>query len=219
MKTICVIPAYNAVATLPAVVKAVAKVVDEVIVVDDGSADESLTVARKSGALVARLPINRGQGSALRLGTKLALERGADIIVHFDADGQFLASDLPKLMAPLVSGQAQMVLGSRFLDETTKMPWTKKHILMPLARGFNRLLGIKLTDPQSGLRALSKVAAERLDWEHDRMAHCSEILQTAHRLGLVIKEVPITVLYHEYGQSWGGGVKIVKETLLAKLNQ
>lgn len=219
MKTICVIPAYNDAKYIAETVRDALRVVDEIIVVDDGSTDGTAAIAEAAGALVATLTVNRGQGSALRLGTQLALARGAEITIHFDADGQFQASDLPKFIQALESGRADMVLGSRFLDNTTAMPWSKRYILMPLARFFNRLLGIDLSDPQSGLRALSRKAASSLDWQQDRMAHCTEILHLAHRQHFKIIEVPITVIYHHYGQSLSGGIKIISDTLFAKLNK
>lgn len=219
MKTICVIAAYNDAQYIGRVVNDAKKLVDEVIVVNDGSSDETARLAREAGALVATLTINRGQGSALRLGTRLALDRGAEIIIHFDGDGQFQAKDLPKFIQVLEAGQAEMVLGSRFIDHSTMMPATKKYLLMPLARFFNSLFGIQLTDPQSGFRAFSRASAAKLNWQQDRMAHCTEILHLAHSAGLVIVEVPITVIYHQYGQKLSGGLKIISDTLLAKLNK
>lgn len=219
MKTICVTPAYNAAKYIGQTVRGALQVVDEVIVVDDGSVDETADLAAQAGAKVARLSINRGQGAALRLGTRLALDLGADIIIHFDGDGQFQADDLPKFIKALADNQTDIVFGSRFLDHSTLMPWTKKSVIMPLARLFNRCFGINLSDPQSGFRAFNRNVAKSLQWQQDRMAHCTEILHLAHRQHWRIVEVPITVIYHHYGQSWAGGWKIITDTLLAKLNK
>jgi glycosyltransferase involved in cell wall biosynthesis len=218
MKTIVVIPAYNEAEHLAAVVKAVLAVVDTVVVVDDCSKDQTSQVARQAGAHVLRFMINRGQGAALRAGTHWALEQGADIIVHFDADGQFRPQDIKPALVPIVKGQADVVFGSRFLDNQTAMPWTKKQVIMPLARLVNRIFfGVRLSDPQSGFRVLSASAATRLNWRQDRMAHCSEILALTHRLGLRVQEVPIKVIYHEYGQKIGGGFKIMADLFLKHL--
>lgn len=217
MKTICVIPAYNEAQNIGPVVKEVLGFVDEVIVVDDCSRDETSRMAEEAGALVTRFKINRGQGAALRLGTKLAIERDGEVIIHFDADGQFLATDLPKLIKSIESGEVDLCLGSRFLDRSTRMPKFKREVIMRLARFVNYLLGVRLTDPQSGLRAFNQASALKLQWSQDRMAHCSEILYEAHRLNLRIQEVPITVVYRHFGQKISGGFKIIIDLALAKL--
>lgn len=219
MKVICVIPTYNEALALPAVINDLTGVVNDIIVVDDGSADNTIEALKQLPVKVLRHVINRGQGAALRTGTIQALKDEADIIVHFDADGQFRAADIARLVEPIKQNQAEIVFGSRFLDNTTIMPTFKKWIIMPLARFVNRLFfNINLSDPQSGFRALSRQAAEKIDWQQDRMAHCSEILVVAHRSDLSIKEVPITVLYKEFGQRFSGGFKILRDLFLAKLN-
>lgn len=241
MKIVCVIPAYNEAKRVGPVIKDVLPLVDLVVVVDDASHDNTAQVAEIAGATVLKHFINRGQGAALRTGTHYALGIGADIIIHFDADGQFRASDLEALTAPLKTNEADIVFGSRFLlasakpsgedglaspkplDEGgkpgNKMPWTKHYLIMPLATLVNRVFfGIKLTDPQSGLRAFSARASQQLNWREDRMAHCSEILWLAHHHHLRIKEVPITVIYHDFGQPFSGGFKILKDLFLNKLS-
>jgi glycosyltransferase involved in cell wall biosynthesis len=213
---ICVIPAYNEAPHIGRVIAKVKPFVDRIIVVDDHSADATSLEAEKAGALVVRHLINRGQGAALRTGTKLALDEGADIIVHFDADDQFQAEDIPAMVAPLLAGEADAVLGSRFLGHAN-LPKLKRHLIMPLARLANRLFfNIRLSDPQSGFRALARPCAARLRIENDGMAHCSEILHRLFRQGERVVEVPITVIYHEYGQKLSGGFKILKDLIIQK---
>lgn len=213
---ICVIPAYNEAPHIGRVIAKVKPFVDRIIVVDDHSADDTAAEARKAGALVVRHIINRGQGAALRTGTTLALAEGADIIIHFDADDQFQANDIPAMVAPLLAGEVDAVLGSRFLGQAN-LPKVKRHIIMPLARLVNRLFfNIRLSDPQSGFRALARPCALRLKIENDGMAHCSEILHHLFRQGERVVEVPITVVYHEYGQKLSGGFKILKDLLIQK---
>jgi glycosyltransferase involved in cell wall biosynthesis len=188
-----------------------------VIVVDDGSTDETHVVAEAGGAVVLRHLVNRYQGAALRTGTKYAIQEGFSYIVHFDADEQFRAEDIEIVVAPLIASQADIVFGSRFLDNTTVMPVLKKKIIMPLARLVNSLaFGVNLTDPQSGFRAFRADAYPQLAWQHDGMAHCSEILHRAHQRQLRIVEVPITVIYHEFGQKLSSGFRIIKDLLLAR---
>ncbi|MCK4554553.1 glycosyltransferase, partial [Candidatus Parcubacteria bacterium] len=146
------------------------------------------------------------------------LKFGADIIVHFDADGQFLASDIKSVVKPIKDGVADVVFGSRLLNKQSDIPFVKKNIILPLAKLVNRIFfGIKMTDPQSGFRAMSAYAARQINSQQDRMAHCSEILYEVERAGFEIKEAPITVIYHNFGQRFADGFKILKDLFLAKL--
>jgi len=218
MKIICVIPAYNEAEHITEVISRVRPFVDEVVVVDDCSIDATAQLAQQAGAIVLRHPINRGQGAALQTGNDYALLKGADIIIHFDADNQFIAEEIPDLILPVVSGRAQVALGSRFLNKKSELPTVKKKIIMPLARLVNRLFfNIKLSDPQSGFRVLSKEALEKITIKNDGMAHCSEILHQLFKNKLRVEEVPITVVYHEFGQKFSGGFKIIKDLAIRKI--
>ncbi len=220
MKVFCVIPAYNEEKNIARIIKEVSPLVDSLVVVDDGSTDQTYGLAKNSGGAVLRHIINRGQGAALRTGTAYCLKHGADIIVHFDADGQFLSQEIAEVVAPIKSGEAQVVFGSRFLSGhgKIKMPFLKRYLIMPLARAVNKIFfGINLTDPQSGFRAMSAAAAERVSWRQDRMAHCSEIMFSVKKSGFMAKEVPIQVFYHRFGQSFFDGLKILKDLFLAML--
>jgi len=218
MKITCVIPAYNEAKQIASVINKLKTYVAEIIVVDDHSRDNTYSEAEKAGAIVVRHVINRGQGAALRTGTQLALNRGADIIIHFDADDQFQATDIPAILVPLLNNSADAVLGSRFMGTESNLPKAKKLIIMPLARFINRLFfNIRLTDPQSGFRALNRQSALKLKIENDGMAHCSEIIYRLFKNKDRVVEVPITVIYHEYGQKLSGGFKIIKDLLIQKL--
>lgn len=218
MKISCVIPAYNEAKHIGLVISKLRPFVNEIIVVDDASSDGTSFEAKKTEAIVVRHIINRGQGAALRTGTTLALERGADIIIHFDGDDQFQASEIPEMIEPLLSGRADAVLGSRFLSKKSNLPLFKRKFIMPLARLINRLFfKIILSDPQSGFRALSRQSALNLRIQNDGMAHCTEIIYQLFRNKNRIVEVPIKVVYHEYGQKLSGGFKIIKDLLIQKL--
>ena len=219
MKISCVIPAYNEEKTIVKVIDQVKSQVDEIIVVDDASIDGTYELARKQNITVLKHIINRGQGAALKTGTEYAINNNADIITHFDADGQFIANDIKKIIEPIKINKADAVFGSRFLDDSSQIPFFKKRIIMPLARFVNKIFfNIKMTDPQSGFRAMSAKAASKIDWHQDRMAHCSEILFTIHKTNFRIIEVPITVVYHNFGQRFSGGIKILKDLFLAKIS-
>lgn len=217
-KIYCIIPAYNEEKTICEVVKEVKNYTSEVVVVDDCSSDDTFDLARESGATVLRHAINRDQGAALRTGNEYALKNGADIIVHFDADGQFMASEIKDLLKPLLNDEYDLVLGSRFLEKKSRIPFFKKNIIFPIARFINLFfLSINLTDPQCGFRAFSSNVANKISIEQDGKAHCSEILIKAKKNNLRIKEVPVTVFYNNFGQKFSGGIRIIKDLFLAQL--
>lgn len=214
----CVIPAYNEEKNIKKAIESVKAYIENIIVVDDGSSDKTVEIVKASGAHILRHVVNRGQGAALQTGNELALKLGADIILHYDADNQFDAHDINKLINPLINQKADVVFGSRFLEKKSKIPWTKEYIIFPIARLVNLVFfGIKFKDPQSGYRALSRKAAQIINIEQSGMAHCSEIMAKAHKNNLKIKEVPITVKYHKYGQNINGGIRIIKDLIFAKL--
>ncbi len=206
MKTIVVIPAYNEAKTIGAVLSATRPFVDMIVVVDDGSADETLVIAESHGVTVYRHALNRGLGASLGTGIAAALTHGADVIVTMDADGQHRAEDIPLLVVPIKERRADVVLGVRIKD--------REH--MPLARRIANacaniltwmLFGIWTSDSQSGFRAFARHAAERLDIKGDRMEVSSEILSETKRLGLRFAEVPIAPIYTAYSLSKGQGFR------------
>lgn len=218
MKIICVIPAWNEEKNIAKVIAGVRPFVDEIVVVDDGSQDNTALAAEAAGATTFRHPINRGQGAALQTGNDYAMERGADIIVHFDADDQFLATEIKDMIAPIIAGRADIVFGSRFLGKKANLPAVKKYLIMPLAQIFTRvILGIKLSDPQNGFRALNRLAAEKIRINNREMAHNSEIQIKAFQKKLRVAEVPITVIYHRVGRGWSDAKKIVRDLLIHKI--
>lgn len=206
MKVVAVIPAYQEATRIGDTVRAVSLYVDKILVVDDGSLDETAEQAGLAGALVARHYINRGQGAALKTGTEGALHLGADIVLHIDADGQHDPASIPNLLAPIKDGSADVVFGSRFLgQEAIGMPFSRK-LLLTAARTFNALaVGVprRVTDPQSGYRAINSKAAQQINFRQDGMAHCSEILRLVTRSDLRWHEVPVCVRYSEESLSKG----------------
>jgi glycosyltransferase involved in cell wall biosynthesis len=211
-----VIPAFNEAKTIGRVLSGLFEHgYTNVVVVDDGSTDATSEVARAAGAVVLRHRINRGQGAALQTGDEYALQSGANIVVHFDADGQFNPADIAGALKLLEQKNVAVVLGSRFIDGRSKLPWTKEHVLFPITRTLNRFFtGLTLTDGQNGFRVLSRTALEKLTITHDGMAHNSEIIKQIKELALTYVEYPVEVVYHRYGQGLGGGLKIVGTMLL-----
>ncbi|MGI5826976.1 MAG: glycosyltransferase family 2 protein [Patescibacteria group bacterium] len=217
MKIACIIPAYNEAKNIAAVLEKVYPLVDEVVVVDDCSRDQTSAISLNYPVTVIRHPINRGQGAALQTGNEYALKNGADIIVHFDADDQFKSEEIPVVLAPLLNDEADAVFGSRFLGHAN-FPPLKRYLIMPLARQLNRWLGVRTTDPQSGFRALKREVWEQITITNRGMAHCTEILFKTVKTGCRLKEVPIHVTYHHFGQKIGGGFRIIKDLLLQKFS-
>src|SRR3989339_378619 len=219
MRIAVVIPAFNEEKRIGETVRGISALYPEyqIVVIDDGSADRTVLKAKEAGAQVLQHLINRGQGAALQTGTTYALNQGADIIVHFDADGQFEAKEIEVMLQPVLKGEADVVLGSRFLSQKNSVPWSKKKIILPLGRLVNFLFtGCWLSDAHNGFRVLTYRAALVLDLKQDRMAHNSEIIRFIAENKLPFVEKGITVFYHHYGQRFSGGLKIIKDLLLAK---
>jgi glycosyltransferase involved in cell wall biosynthesis len=223
MKVVAVVPAFNEQKVITQVVSEVKTTVTEVIVVNDGSTDQTGWLAFKAGAEVLTHFLNRGQGAALQTGIFFALKQGADIIVTFDADGQHDTKDIEKLVQPLLLGQYQMVLGSRFLNRKNKIPFGRK-ILLKFATFFTRLYtGLPVTDTHNGLRALSRQAAELIEIKQDGMAHASEIIEQIKRHQLRFTEVPVSVSYTDYslakGQRLSQSFKIFWDLIINKISK
>lgn len=207
-----VIPAYNEGGMIRKTVEDVRKYCLNVAVVDDGSRDATAAEAEGAGAFVLRHIVNRGQGAALRTGINYVLRRGAERVITYDADGQFEAGEIENVCNPVLSGECDVALGSRFLIKN-KIPFLRK-ITLAAATLFTRLIsGLNITDTHNGFRAFSRRAAEQIKIRQDRMAHSSEIIQEIGRLGLKYKEIPVTVKYTDYsrrkGQKITGAARIL----------
>lgn len=218
-KMFVVIPAYNEQTKIAKVVSEVKQYSAHVVVVDDASSDNTASLAKQQGATVLSHVINRGQGAALQTGNEFALLHGAEIIVHFDADGQHQAKDITKVVQPIQEEGVDIVLGSRFLLKTSnQIPWTKRFFILPIARWVNFFFtGLPLTDGHNGWRALSRAAAQKIVITQDRMAHNTEIPMLIKKHRFSYKEVPVEVVYHEYGQGFFDGIKILFDLLKQKL--
>lgn len=203
-----VMAAYNEQESVGHVVKdtprEVAGLSTEVIVVVDGSTDDTALVAEEAGALVCNVAENRGQGASLRLGYHLARERGARYIITTDADGQWLADDMERVMAPVLAGEADFVNGSRRLGSTANQDFARNAGVVVFAALISALTGKRVTDPASGLRAMTAelTAAVVLDQPQYQSA---ELLISAAMGGFRIVEVPIYMQKRHSGKSKKGG--------------
>lgn len=204
-----VIAAFNEGKVIRGVTTEVARAGWPVVVVDDGSSDDTPTQASGPGVTVVKHGINLGQGAALQTGIEFALRRGARCIVTFDADGQHDVADIPRLIAAL--DNADIALGSRFLGKTVGASASRMALLRTATMVSNGLSGMKLTDAHCGLRAFRASVAPKLQITQDRMAHASELLRKIRTSGLRVVEVPATVRYTEHSMSKGqGGLQAVR---------
>jgi glycosyltransferase involved in cell wall biosynthesis len=216
-----VIAAYNEAGAIAGVVRELREFCPHVIVVDDGSRDDTWREASRAGAVVLRHMLNRGQGAALQTGITYALKQGAEVIVTFDADGQHRPQDIAALVAPIARGEVEVCLGSRFLGQADNMPLGRRLLLWG-AVVFTRLTsGLKLTDAHNGLRAFSRNAAAEIDLQLDRMAHASEIVDQIRNARLPYREVPVHIRYTAYslakGQRSSAAFRVAFDYLIGRL--
>lgn len=219
-----VIPVYNEARVIAQTLRQVLQTGYTVVVVDDGSTDDTGSVVRQFPVHYIFHPVNIGQGAALQTGMDFARLHNATAVVHFDADGQHRVQDLQQLLAPVLQGDCDIVLGSRFFHKSdTRIPFSKK-IFLQLARYVNWLFtDILLTDAHNGLRAMNRKALDAIYFSENRMAHASEMLSIIKKKKLVYQEVPVTIEYTEYsmhkGQSLWNSINIIFDLLFKKINR
>lgn len=216
-----VCPAYNEASTIAPVVTGLCRAGYHVVVVDDGSVDQTRQLATGLAAAVISHPVNLGQGAALKTGIDFALAQGAGFIVTFDTDGQHRPTDIPRLLDALVRNRVDFALGSRFLNEPRTMPRTRRMLLWAATLFTVATTGLRLTDTHNGLRAFTRRGAAALQLRQNRMAHASELLAEIARSRLRYVEVPVTIDYTAYslakGQRTGDFVMILLDLLARKL--
>lgn len=191
----CVSPAYNEEKTVAKVVEGALKNTDGIIVVDDGSIDNTYEEASKAGATVVRHNKNRGKGVALKTGFKKALEMDASIIVVLDADGQHDPEEIPKLLKTMNRDNSDVVVGSRFLGNIRGMPRARILSNTLTTRILRLFFGLPITDSQSGYRAYKRHLLEEVEFSATRFSAETEILIDAQRKGFKISEAKIQTIY------------------------
>lgn len=204
-KTLVIIPTYNEESTLRDVVCRIKNTLPEsnVLVINDGSTDNTSGIAKSSGAMVLDLPYNLGVGNTIQTGFLFAIQRGYDIVVRLDADGQHRPEDAKSLMEPVLNGGADMTVGSRFLLSNGGF----KSTLVRRAgiRFFSTLVSLiirkRVTDPTSGFQAMNEKVVRFFTQEYPPDYPEVEALVLANKAGFTVKEVPVEMLERKGGQS------------------
>ncbi|BCX42408.1 MULTISPECIES: glycosyltransferase family 2 protein [Stenotrophomonas] len=217
-----VIPAYNEGSAIKDTIHAIPGNFPKIIVIDDGSRDDTRERVRETRATLIRHPINLGQGAGLQTGIDAALlDPAIEYIVTFDADGQHRIEDVESMLAYAVQHKVQIVMGSRFLGKAINMPRMKRIILKAAVWFSNVTSGVHLTDTHNGLRVIHRSAAERLKLELPDFSHASEIVERIGQQHFSYAEVPVTIIYSEYsrskGQSMINAINIAFDAILRKV--
>jgi len=207
MKLVVLIPAFNEEQSISQVIKEIPRKIStvekvEVLVVDDGSSDKTVDYALNAGAdKIVSHKINMGVGAAFMTGIRNAIGMGADIVVAVDADSQFDSKQIPDLVLPILNNQLDVVIGSRFLNNTRKnIPKIKFYGNKIFSKIVSLVTGQKFTDSQTGFRAYSKDALKSISVVND-FTYTQEVLIDLQFKGYKIGEVPVTVSYDEKRKS------------------
>jgi len=195
MKITVGIPAYNEEKNIAKIIVDLKKVADQILVCNDGSTDSTAEIAESLGAIVIKHPKNLGYGSAIRSIFLKSREINAEILVTIDADGQHKIEDVKKVTKPIVDGQADISIGSRFLEEGDNAPKYRKLGINIITKVTNSSLSEKITDAQSGFRAYNNKVLQSLTPSDSGMGISTEILIKSSNLGLKIAEVPTEIQY------------------------
>ncbi len=211
--TLIIISVFNEEQNLPAVLSDIKKYCGEtqVAVIDDGSTDGSVEVARSQGARVISLPFNTGYGNALQTGYKYALRNGFEFVVQLDGDGQHNPADIMKLLGVVKSGEADVAVGSRFLESTSYKPGIVRRAGMLLfAKIVSFITNYPVTDPTSGFQALNRKAVEFYTSDlYPSDYPDADVLIMLHKVGLRMKEAPVAMRANPEGRAMHAGFGIM----------
>jgi len=218
LKITAVIPAFNEAGRIKDVVDKTRYFVDEIIVVNDCSADNTSEIAKSTGVIVIDLPQNRGAGYATRTGCDKAVENMADLIVTLDADGQHCAEDIPDLVDKIIEGKHDIIFGYRIKDKS--MPAIKKIGNSILAFMSLMLFRVKLKDALTGFHVFTREAYPKIRWDAERYGFILEYVYKVNKGKLNYAEVKVKTIYcnKNHGMSIKDGVKAVFLLFMWRLN-
>lgn len=226
IKIALVVPAYNEAAVIGDVIKGLQSEFKksaydfDIIVVDDGSNDDTANISREAGATVIKHILNSGAGAATATGLSYANQKSYDIAATLDADGQHHPGDVLLGITTIEHSDADLLIGSRLID-SRGMSRVKQLGNRGLSLITFLTFGVHSTDSQSGLRVYSRQALKSLRWKTSGYEFCSEMLWRAKQIGLVIKEYPIRAIYTDYSKSKGqnnwNSINIVKSIIKRRI--
>lgn len=196
-RIVAIMPAYNEERFIGSVVLKSLQYVERVIVVDDGSSDATAAIAKAAGATVIVHECNQGKGGALNTGFREVQNLDADVVVLIDADGQHLPDEIPLVVGPILSGQADICIGSRYIEKTSEVPTHRVYGHRVFNLITSTAAGVRASDSQSGFRAFSIQAVQQIVFSSAGFSVESEMQFLAHDHKFRVAEVPITILYHE----------------------
>lgn len=196
MKICIIIPGYNESRMIGQVVTNARKIIDDVVVIDDGSKDNTAQIAQDAGAYVIKHEVNKGKGAALRTGFQYAIEKGYDAVITMDSDGQHDSDDIPNFLNALENISSGIIIGSRMGDIST-MPLIRKCTNKLTSFTASRIAGQKIEDSQSGFRLITTDVLKTVKLETAGFETESEILIKASKAGFRIVSVPIKTIYGE----------------------
>ena len=195
MQVVIGIPAYNEEKNIAKIIVKLQNIASKIIVCNDGSTDLTSEISNKMGAIVINHPKNLGYGAAIKSLFAKARELDADVLITFDADGQHRIEDINKVLEPIKHNNADIVIGSRFLDKKIKIPAYRKLGINAITKMSNITTKKKITDSQSGFRAYNKKSLQEIIPSDNGMGISTEILIKANKKSLRVIEVPIIILY------------------------
>ncbi len=195
MKITIGIPAFNEEKHLPQILTELKEITNSIIVCDDGSTDDTSIIAKKFGAEVIKHKKNLGYGSAIKSIFQAASEINSDVLVTFDADGQHRIEDINKVLQPIKDEEADIVIGSRFLNNNNDVPGYRKIGIKLITQVTNASIKKHFTDSQSGFRAYKKQVLDNIVLTEQGMGISTEILIKASEKKFRITEIPIKILY------------------------
>jgi glycosyltransferase involved in cell wall biosynthesis len=194
---IALIPAYNEERFIGSLVLGTLPFVDQVVVIDDGSRDRTTTIAQSAGAIVVRHDVNQGKAAAVNTGFQYVRAYRPAAVIMLDGDGQHCADDIPAVLAPVLENNADIVVGSRFLEIKSEIPAYRQIGQHGLTVVTNLASGVNVSDSQSGFRAFSRRAIEELSFSQGGFSLESEMQFLVQDSNLRVAEVPIKVIYAE----------------------
>lgn len=189
------IPAFNEEKNIGTIILKLQNMYENILVCDDGSSDLTAEISEKLGAIVVKHEKNKGYGAAIKTIFEKAKELDFDVLVTFDADGQHRVEDINAVLEKILNNQADIVIGSRFLNTEQQMPRYRKFGVRAITTLTNTLGGTKISDSQSGFRAYNKKILHNISLAEKGMGISTEILIKSQKLGYRISEVPVVIKY------------------------